>query len=87
MLETHVECGKFENFNNRFREFYTKWKPAVRNSQYGRAIGGHVIGIRKNLTELGVKHIIKSYSETDVMVVNIGSTEFTFIPTVCKLGR
>lgn len=84
LLETHVENSSFEKFNGKFKNFNIKWKSATRNSRFGRGIGGYVFGIRKNLTNFGVKFEMRAYGSVDTMVVKLNSKNFTIIPAYLR---
>lgn len=80
LLETHVCLEKISHFNKYFGEFDLCWKPATRNSVYGRGIGGCLIGVKKNLNRSGVKHTFKSDRGIDFVKINLKSMEFSLIP-------
>jgi hypothetical protein len=48
LLETHVETHNVVKYQNYFIDFNLYWKPATKISNYGRASGGSVYGIRKS---------------------------------------
>ena len=56
LFETHVEEKNQQKYKNRFNNFHIYWKPATRINNRGRAIGGQICGVRKDIELMGFKH-------------------------------
>lgn len=84
LIETHVEEKNIVNYKNRFRTFDTIWIPATRNSIYGRAIGGIVCGIKKDLVETGVKYEFKSIGNMVVILISTSISDFAIYPVYLR---
>lgn len=80
LLETHISEQNVERFRKFFGGYDTFWRPAVRNSNYGRAIGGCVYGVKKDLKTRNIKCYFKTEEEIDVIVIKIQNTEMNVIP-------
>lgn len=84
LLETHVEAKNQVNYENRFKNYKTYWKSAARNNIHGRAIGGQVCGVRKDLDHSGIKHYIVQRRDYDVLVCTMSSMKFEIIPVYIR---
>lgn len=80
LLETHICEEKFENFKNYFKNLNIFWKPAHRVSRYGRAIGGCLYGINKNLNQQGLKCTLSNNSGLDIINIKTVDTEIKIYP-------
>lgn len=80
MLETHIEEDKYVNFEKYFNGFYTYWKPATRSSIHGRASGGCLYGVSKNVSKLGIKHTFKRENYVDTIELKIKDVVIAIVP-------
>lgn len=80
LLETHIMENQTERWSKYFNDFDPFWQAAKRVNHYGRASGGILCGIKKNLLKRGVKH--EYMTENGFIVVKIESLhmKFTYIP-------
>lgn len=84
LLETHVEEKSIAKFENRFKMFNITWTPATRSSIYGRAIGGLVCGVRKDLSNSGISHSFKTCVNVNLIQIRTRTTEFTILPVYLR---
>lgn len=80
LLETHVCLENTRNFNKFFGNFDLCWKPALRNSPYGRGIGGCLIGVKKELKKNGLKYTFENKQGIDFIKININAVQYHLIP-------
>lgn len=80
LLETHIEKESFVQYEKYFNGFKLYWKAATRSSNLGRASGGCLYGIRKELSKLGIAHSFKKIQNTDVIDVKINNSTINIIP-------
>lgn len=80
LLETHVCENKTEDFNKFFGGFDLKWIAAKRYSNFGRAIGGCVIGIKKELKIINLKYNFLEINEFTLLNINVENESITIIP-------
>lgn len=80
LLETHVEENKLNNFKKYFSNFDLFWKPAKRQSNFGRGIGGCMYAVKNSLIQSGLKHSFNEISEVITINIQIKQEIFTIIP-------
>ncbi|XP_075170471.1 uncharacterized protein LOC142242833 [Haematobia irritans] len=85
LLETHVLSNKSEKFKQYFGDFEIYWRYATRNSQYGRGIGGYLIGIRKTLRNLGLRYTYRTESGISILNLEIDGIHFNIIPIYMRV--
>lgn len=84
LIETHVEERNVVKFENRFRNFHTSWKSATRSSIYGRAMGGLVCGVKKDLIDIGLRHVLKICDNISLLQVTSSDFKFTIVPVYLR---
>lgn len=84
LLETHICEDKIEQGKKYFKDYDTYWKPAIRNSRFGRALGGCVYGVKKELTRIGIHHLFTSENGVDTIKVNGNGIIFTVVPAYIR---
>lgn len=80
LIETHLIEEKIEQFKKYFKNLTTFWKPAYKVSNYGRAIGGCMFGINKNLNSTEIKCNFLHQNGMDIIKVMINRTEILIFP-------
>lgn len=80
LLETHLCHEKSDNFNKYFSGYDLFWKPAVKGSNYGRAIGGCVLGVKKNLINMNFSYSFVTWQQFTVINIKIKSVQFNLVP-------
>lgn len=80
LIETHIKEEKFERVKKYFPGFDLYCESAKRNSNYGHAIGGLLIGINKKLKNLGVRYELKKEAEINLLKIQTHNTLFTLVP-------
>lgn len=80
LLETHIEEDKYLNYEKYFNGYHVFWKRAIRSSTYGRASGGCLYGVSKNLTKLGLSHTFKRENFVDTIELKIKDEVVSIIP-------
>lgn len=80
LLETHIPEAKVERFKKYFTGFDTYWKPAIRSSRFGRAIGGCVYGAKRDLKTRNIGYSFKSEGDIDSIIIKINNLEINVIP-------
>lgn len=82
LLETHAEDSSA--YSRYFSGYELYWKPATRRSRYGRAIGGCVFGVSKQLQKLGLSFSFESREELDFILLKDHSNTFSLFPTYIR---
>lgn len=80
LVETHVPEDKIEQYKKYFNNFMIFWKPATRISNYGRASGGCIYGIKKELINKGLRYIFHRSNETDFLKLIFNNKQITILP-------
>lgn len=87
LQETHVCLDKSANFNKYFCGFELFWLPATRESAYGRAIGGSLLGVKKELCKLGISYSYITVEQFTAINVKINSLCFNIIPLYMRSAK
>ena len=80
LFETHVEKSKISEYEKYFTGFDIFWKYATRKSIFGRASGGCLYGVKKQLKNVGVSYSFKQIDRLDVLKITINRNHFHLIP-------
>ena len=80
MLETHVCNNNIEGLNKFFGGYDLRWIAAKKYSKYGRAIGGCVIGIKKDLNYGNFQYNFLEIDEFIILKINVGNKVITILP-------
>lgn len=80
LLETHLIENKFENVKKYFPGFDLYFQAAKRFYGFGRASGGMICGINKNLKTNGIKYESKNISDILYFKFDNENTTFTLVP-------
>lgn len=84
LLETHVEESQKSKYESRFKNYLLYWKAATRISNRGRAIGGHVCGIRKDLQSVGFRHKLIQIGGIDIIQCRLNQMTFEIVPVYLR---
>lgn len=80
LLETHLNHEKSLNFNKYLSGYELFWTPATRVSNYGRAIGGCVLGVKKMLSKMNFKYSFINLHNITIINIKINSSIINLIP-------
>ena len=80
LSETHITDEYTKNFERYFKDFALLWKPAIRSSNYGRASGGCLYGVKKNLTMKNISYQFNQKYGMDYINIKGYGTQFELIP-------
>lgn len=80
LLETHASQDKFDKLKTCFKGFDIFWRAATRNSRFGRAIGGCVYGVKKELAERGIQYSFEVIGSIDVIRIVLKEVTFHILP-------
>ena len=84
LLETHICNDKIANFEHYFNNYYLYWKPAIKNSRYGRASGGSMIGVHKELCKMGFKYEFLIKNNVEILKLYQNDTMVTILPKYAR---
>lgn len=80
LLETHTCADKFEKFQKYFTNLSINWKPAYRVNRFGRAIGGCMFGINKNINQSEIKCAYENDCGVDIIKLATENAEINIYP-------
>lgn len=80
LLETHLGEVKIDRFRKYFKGFKTIWRAASRRSNYGRGIGGYVIGVKEDLVRKGVEFTFKTEENVDIIELKANAAIVEILP-------
>lgn len=86
-MDTHVELHDTVRFAKYFGSFELIWQPATRNSSYGRAIGGCLLGIKKELNKYGLRSLFKNYQGVHVINIVANETIINIVPLYMRAAN
>lgn len=84
LIETHVEEDQTDSWSKYFKDFHLIWQKAERTSIHGRASGGIVCGVKKDLQTRGIKHIFVQENQSNLIRILTSATNFTFFPVYIR---
>lgn len=80
LLETHISEEKVERFKKFFEGYETFWKPALKNSRFGRGIAGYVYGIKKDLRKKNISYELSIKEEIELIKIKSSNKTINIIP-------
>lgn len=84
LIETHVMETQTENWSKYFKDFNLMWQKAERSSIHGRASGGIVCGVRKDLQTKGVDYSFVKENHLNMIKISTLESCFTFVPVYIR---
>lgn len=84
MTETHVAESQTAGWSKYFKDFHLTWQKAERLSTHGRASGGIVCGVKKDLQETGIRHVFMQENFSNIIKIIASETSFTFVPVYIR---
>ena len=80
LIETHIEEKDFDNYKKYFMGFEVFFKKATRLSQYGRASGGEIIGVKKDLRNAGIRYNFEYLSDLNIINLKTNTLDLKILP-------
>lgn len=80
LFETHLCHEKSVNFNKYFGGYELFWNPATRENNYGRYIGGCVLGVKKILLNMNFSYSFINIQQITIINIKMKSTQFNIVP-------
>lgn len=84
LLETHVMENQTDGWFKYFKDFHLCWYYAEKSSRYGRASGGIVCGVKKDLYEIGIKHTFRTENNLNIIHIQTPTNTFIVIPAYIR---
>lgn len=84
LFETHVIEERIQQWKKYFKNFDIFWKSANRVSNFGRASGGCIYGVKKELKERGLTYSFNRIENVDVIKLTFYGMQIAILPVYIR---